>query len=956
MIQTLKVFSLFFAGLIIISSCNIKDNEESASGSQELNVDYEKVTLENGLDVILHQDKSDPIVAVAIVVHAGSNREKPGRTGFAHFFEHMLFQRSENVPDGGFFKNINEWGGTFNGGTSSDYTVYYEVVPKDALEKVMWMESDRMGYFINSVTTASLEGEKPVVKNEKRQNYDNRPYGHTRAVISKSLYPSNHPYNWLTIGELEDLQNATLEDVKEFYEQYYGPNNATLVIAGDFDKEKTQELVKKYFGEIPSRGVDTPMDPQPVKLDSVISIYHEDNFAKLPELTMTYPTVEQYHEDSWTLNALGQILSDGKRAPLYKVIVENKELAPNASAYNSSQELAGTFGIRVRANQGVDLDTVKAAIFEAFAKFEEEGVNQKDLDRIKAGLETGFYNGISSVLGKAFQLGFYNEYAGSPDFIKEDIANIKAVTTQDVMAAYNKYIKNQPYIVTSFVPKGNAELALSNAKKADIKEEEITAHTETAMIDQEPQEEIVKTPSSFDRSVEPEFGEAPLLNPPVIWTSSLSNGMNVYGIEANELPLVNFSIRIKGGHMADNPEKVGVAYMITDLMMEGTKTKTPEELEDAIGQLGANISMYTSDEYITVSGNTLSRNYQATLDLVREMLLEPRWDEKEFDRIKKSTINRIQQMNANPNALASNVFNKMVYGSEHILAKPSIGTEESLESITIDDMKAYYEKYFSPSIASFHIAGNIPKDQAKASLAGLEEGWAAKEVEIPSYDAPDAPSSPQLYFVDIPDAKQSAIMIGRLTVPTSHKDHYKLDVANYRLGSGSGGRLFQILREEKGYTYGAYSYLRNSNEKAPWIASSSVRSNVTAESMETFKEVIGNYAATYTEDDLEKTKTALIKQNTRKFETLGSLVGILQNISTYNRSLDYIDQEQKVLQGMTKEQVQELVNKYMDLGTMVYVVVGDKATQLERLKVEGAGNPVLVDKDGNPVVTPISMK
>ncbi len=923
---------------------------QETAGDDNLSIEYEKLTLDNGLDVILHQDTSDPIVAVAILIHAGSNREKPGRTGFAHFFEHMLFQRSENVGEGAFFKNIAEWGGTFNGGTWTDGTIYYEVVPKDALEKVLWMESDRMGYFINAVTKASLEGEKPVVQNEKRQNYDNRPYGNTGAVINKALYPNDHPYNWLTIGELEDLQNATLEDVKEFYDQYYGPNNATLVLTGDFDSENAKEMIRKYFGEIPSRGVDEPLEPMPVSLDSTIMIYHEDQFANLPELRMVWPTVENYHPDSWPLDVLGQILSDGKRAPLYKVVVEEEELAPNVGAYNSSSELAGTFNIRVRGNEDADLDSVKAAVMEAMARFEANGVDQKDLDRIKAGLETSFYNSISSVLGKAFQLAQYNEFAGTPDYVSTDIANIKAVTKEDVMRVYNKYIKDKPYVQTSFVPKGKMNLAAAGGIAADIKEEEIVPNEQTAMVEQEPTDDFPRTASSFDRSVEPEFGEAPLLNPPTIWTSTLANGLGVYGIEANELPLVNFSIRIMGGHIVEDPSKAGLANILTDVMMEGTKNKTPEELEDAIGQLGANIRIYSSDEYITISANCLSRNYEETLALVEEMLLEPRWDEKEFDRIKKAALTSIQQRNSNPNAIASMVMDMKLYGKDNIMGIPSSGTTETVESITLADLKEYYDTYFSPSVSNFHIAGNVPQDAAKSSVAGLGEKWAAKEVALPEMSFTEGRSAPEVYFVDIPNAKQSVIQIGRLTIEGDDEDYYPLTVANYRLGGGSSGRLFQVLREEKSYTYGAYSYVARKLEESPWIASSSVKSNVTLEAMETFKEVIGNYADTYTEEDLEKTKTALIKQNTRDYETLGSLTGILQTISTYDLPLDYIDQEQQTLQALTLEEVKGLINQYMDLSTMVYVIVGDKATQFERLEVEGIGSPVLIDMNGNEVM------
>ena len=918
------------------------------SSSDELSLDFEKYTLENGLDVVLHQDDSDPIVAVSILVHAGSNREKPGRTGFAHFFEHMLFQRSENVPNGGFFKNIDEWGGTFNGGTWTDGTIYFEVVPKDALEKVLWMESDRMGFFINAVSLSSLEGEKPVVQNEKRQRVDNQPYGHTQSIILKALYPEGHPYNWTVIGELEDLQNATLEDVKEFYEQWYGPNNATLVITGDIDKTEVKSLIEKYFGEIPSRGIDTPMDPQPVTLAETKTFYYEDNFAQLPEIRMTFPTVEQYHPDQWALDALGQILSDGKRAALYKAVVEEAKVAPGVSAFNSSNELAGTFTVRVRANAGTDLDTVKTVINNALASFDQNGFDEKDLDRIKAGLETNFYNGISSVLGKAFQLASYNEYAGDPGFIKQDIANIKAVTKEDVMRVFRKYVLNQNMIVTNFVPKGAGNLALEEAVAADIKEEGINDYGQSEVIEEEGDFTIVKTESTFDRSIEPDFSEKPLVTPPTIWTDNTSNGISVYGVEADELPLVNFSLRIKGGHYLDNPEKVGVANLMTDIMMEGTANKTPEELEDAIGQLGANLNMFTANEFIQVSGNCLSRNFEATMELVQEILLEPRWDETEFERIVNQTLQAIKQRETNPNSIATVVMNKKLYGDNHIFSHPSIGYEDHVSAITIDDLKDFYNKNFAPNVTNYHIAGNVSKSRAMKALGRLSSEWSEKNVEMPSYDVPELPSEPQLYFVDVPQAKQSVIRISRLTVPSNDPAYNEIMVANDRLGDGSSGRLFQILREEKQFTYGAYSFPgRNAMAPGTFTAFSSVKSSTTKDALDTFKEVIGTYGDTYTTEDLEKTQTAMIKENARNFETLFNLLGILHNISTFDLPQDYIDREQKTVTSATIESIQATAQEYFDLNNYIFVVVGDKETQYDKLRVDGPGDPVLVDRYGN---------
>ena len=674
----------------------------------------------------------------------------------------------------------------------------------------------------------------------------------------------------------------------------------------------------------------------------------KDNFAQLPEIRMTYPSVEQYHPDQWALDALGQILSDGKRAPLYKAIVEESKVAPGVSSYNSSNELAGTFTIRVRANAGTDLDSVRTVINQTLEEFDKEGFDVKDLERIKAGLETQFYNGISSVLGKAFQLATYNEYAGSPDFVKKDIANIKAVTQDDVMRVFRKYILNQNHIVTNFVPKGAGELAMENATLADVKEEAIVPNTQSEIIEEEGDIVITKTESSFDRSVEPSFGEAPLVTPPTIYTDELSNGMGIYGVEANELPLVNFSIRIMGGHYLDVPEKVGVANLMTDIMMEGTANKTPEELEDAIGQLGANVNMYTADGFIQVSGNCLSRNFDATMDLIEEILLEPRWDEKEFERIINQTLQSIKQRETNPNAIAGLVMDKMLYGEDHIFSHPSIGYTETVEKITIDDLKEFYNKYFVPNLANFHIAGNVTKDKAISALGRLKDEWKAKEVEMPIYNAKETPSEPQVYFVDVPNAKQSVINMTRLTVPADDPTYNEIMVANDRLGDGSSGRLFQILREEKQFTYGAYSFPnRKAHGVGEFSAFSSVKSNVTKEALDTFKEVFAQYPETYTEEDLEKTKTAMIKENARKFETLFSLLGILHNISTYNLPKDYIDQEQKAVTSATIESVQETANEFFDLSKYIFVIVGDKATQYDRLRVNGAGDPILVDRYGN---------
>ncbi len=939
------VMALFLAISMTLISCGTK--EDSTEESSNLSIEFEKYELENGLDIVLHQDKSDPIVSLAIQYGVGSNREKTGRTGFAHLFEHMLFQESENVGQDQFFKKIQDAGGTLNGGTWKDGTIYYEVVPKNALEMIMWLESDRMGYLINTVTESAFYNQQEVVQNEKRQRVDNNPYGHTNWVLDKNIYPEGHPYNWQVIGELVDLQNATVDDVREFYDKYYGPNNATLVLAGDFETEEAKTLIEKYFGEIKRRQEVPKLEPMPVTISETKRLYHEDNFATAPQLNMVWPTLQQYTDDAYALDFLAEIISSGKKAPMYKVLEKEKQLTSRFFAYNSSQEIAGEFHIQVTGNNGVNLNDVEQGIFEAFQLFEQEGVTDRDIERIKAGLETQFYNGISSVLGKSFQLCQYNVFAGDPGFIEQDIANIKKVTKEDVMRVYEKYIKDKPFVMTSFVPKGQMELIADNSVKAPVVEEEIKENVEKVVEDSD--EEIAKTPSNFDRSVEPAQGPAPALNIPSSWNAELTNGMKVYGIEQGEIPTVNFSLIIEGGHLLDDMNKNGVANLMTDIMMEGTATKTPQELEEEIEMLGANINMYTTRESIVVQGNTLVRNFDKTLKLVEEILLEPRWDEEEFELIKTATINQIKRSDADPNTVANRVFNKLLYGEDHIFSYPTIGTEESVASITIDDLKAFYENNFSPSITRFHIVGKIDEAKALESLKSLESSWAAKDVTIPNYPASNNRDKSSLYFVDIPNAKQSVINIGYIALPRTDDDFYPAEVMNYKLGGSFSGNVNLILREEKGYTYGARTRFNGSKIPGTFVASSSVRTNTTGESVSIFKDEIQKYKDGISEEDLDFTKNALIKSNARRFETQFSLLGMLQEMSSYGLSPNYIEDEEAVIRNMTLDQHKELANKYLDESKMAYLVVGDATTQFPQFKDMGFDEVLLVDKEGEVV-------
>ncbi len=609
-----KIFFVLVA--IAFFACNTSERN-----STDLSINYKKIELENGLDVVFHVDRSDPVVAVELMVHVGSAREIEGRTGFAHLFEHLLFLESENLGKGGLDKMSARIGGSgANGSTSRDRTNYLQTVPKDALEKMIWAEADKLGWFINTVTNPVLAKEKQVVKNEKRQGVDNRPYGHNQYVIGKNLYPKDHPYNWQVIGSLEDLQNATLEDVKTFFKKWYVPNNATLVLSGDIDIEQATKWVHKYFDEIPRGEEISPLVKRPGQVPATKHLYYEDNFARVPQLTMVWPSVELYHPDSYALEVLTTYLSSGKSAPLNQILVDDLKLTSRTSMYNYTSELAGQTQLVVRAFRGKNLNEIKDGIGKAFAKFEEEGISVKDLNRIKAGQETRFYRSLSSVLGKGTNLASYNTYTGNPGFVTEDINRTLHVTTADVMRVYETYIKGKNFISTSFVPRGMKDLAISGATLAEVVEEKIVIGAEDK-VNPNVVATYEKTPSSFDRSIEPPYGESPSLTVPEVYEGKLENGIQVFGIKNTEVPLVEFEIRIKGGQLLESMDKLGVANITARLMNRGTANKTTKELEEAIQNLGANISTYASKEELTISGTTLKRNYDQTIALAKEMLL-----------------------------------------------------------------------------------------------------------------------------------------------------------------------------------------------------------------------------------------------------------------------------------------------------------------------------------------------
>lgn len=946
--MTFKHIFLMSTAAILAACGDTARAPTTEAGTSEFTLDYEKFTLSNGLEVVLHRDTSDPIVALTTVVHAGSNREKTGRTGFAHFFEHMAFNDSENVPRGWNRKAIPDWGGSRNGGTWSDGTIYYEVVPKDAFDKILWIDSDRLGYMLNTVTTAALEREKQVVKNEKRQRVDNAPYGYTQEVIRKALYPEGHPYSWTVIGSLPDLQAATLEDLTEFYSQYYGAGNATLAIAGDIDLAETKKKVERWFGEI-KKGPDVkPIAAMPVTLTESKFLYFEDNFAKLPEIRLTFPSVEGYHKDEKALDVLGEIIGGSKNAALYQVIVDGKKLAPSVSAYNISSEIAGEFVIRVRANAGVDLDDVKAAIDTAVTQFETDGVDATDLQRIKAEQETQLYGSVSTVLGKSNQLASDNEFAGDPAYAIKSAAALTAVTAADVMAAYNKYVKGKPAIITSFVPKGQTALAVEGSEMATVWIEEVK--TDVASEEVSAGEEAVyeKTPSKYDRS-EPAFGDLPLVKMPDVWVANLPNSVRLLGIENSETPLVTFDIAIDGGRYLEALDKNGATNLLARLMNEGTATKTAAELEQAIGLLGSGISVEANADDVTIRATSLARNFEKTVALMEEILTAPRFETADFDRVKSAALTSIKGREANPNAIASLVFNRQLYGDEHPLGLPGGGSTASVSALTMDDLRMRYSGLKSDPIR-IHIAGDVDQARAAKAFESVAGHFVrAKKVKRRLFFIPPPNYIGKVNFIDVPASKQSVIYIGKLMPETTHPDFNKISFTNEKFGGGISGDLAQVLRIEKGYTYGAYSGMAQGKTSVGWRIGTSVRANATEPSLTVIKGMINNYGPEFDDAAAELTRNKLLKENTRAFESLGAKLGTLRQISKYGKSKTYFEDEQKQLINMNTQDFKDIAAKYMQQKDMVYVIVGDKETQLAPVQEFAGGDVIELDIYGNVV-------
>jgi len=916
-----KLSRLLGASLLPLAliACN---NSGAPSGEtrESLSLDVEKYTLDNGLDVVLHVDRSDPVVAINLAAHVGSARETAGRTGFAHLFEHLLFLDSENLGYGGLDEMNTRIGGEgTNGFTTHDMTQYFQAVPKDALEKVVWAEADKLGWFINTVSQNVVDNEKQVVKNEKRQRVDNAPYGHNLYIVNKTLYPEDHPYNWQVIGSLADLDAATLQDTRDFYSRWYVPNNVTVTLTGDFEVAEAKTLIEKYFGEIPRGEAIEPYAKRPSNLTESVSLMYEDNFATVPQLTMIWPTVEQYHPDSAALDMLVEYLTEGKRAPLNEVLIDELKLTSSVDGFHYTKEIAGEFYVFISPNSGEDIDGLTAGIESGLERFRQNGISQEDLDRIKAGIEVAFYEEFESALGKAIALAEYNLFTDNPNAYKDEIARIQSVTPDDVMRVFNKYIDDKPVLLTSIVPKGAPELALEGSKQAEIVEEQIV-EGEGAAVEFDPAARVIDnpTPSAFDRTIEPGFGPAYNLPAPNIWRTKLANGMTVTA-------------------------KPAVPAMTADMLQNGTLSKTTAELEDAIKSLGSTVWVTSNDSGSYIYGTSLSRNFEKTMALVEDMILNPRWDEAEFETLKRKRINEIIQNEGDPSSISARENAKLKYPEDHMFHYVGYGTVEKLETVTLDDLKAFHGTYFKPGTARLRVAGDIDAKGVKAAMTGLAQNWTGDGLPPLTLPPVNPVNDAKIYFYDVPGAKQSVLRFEHPSVTVLDPAYPLLNAINFPLGGIYTSKLNTELRVNKGYTYGIRSGFSGNDDRGRFSVRSSVRSNVTKESMEIIRDIVGNYGENFTQEELDIMKDALLRGQALKTETLDDKLRMVSEISTYGYPDDYKARNAEAVKQMDLAGFKALAAEHIRPGAMNYLVVGDAATQLERLKELGLGDPVLLN-------------
>jgi len=933
MMRTLWI--LLYAGVLL--GCQAQPGDTKATDARlieqvqpsqgEFLISYRKYRLANGLTVLLHEDHSDPLVHVNVTYHVGSAREAPDRTGFAHLFEHMMFQGSAHVASGQHFRIINEAGGNMNGTTYRDRTSYFQTVPRNYLERVLWLEADRMGFLLDAVDQQKFEIQRQTVKNERAQRFDNAPYGRVAETMGALLYPPEHPYSWQPIGYVKDLDRADVSDLKQFFLRWYGPNNAVLAIGGDIDIAQTLAWVERYFGPLKSGPEVPPVTPRPAVLSSSRYYTLEDQ-VHLPLIYLAYPTVSLGHPDEASLDMFANILGQGKTSILYKNLVK-QGLAVDASASHYCEERACTLSVWAYANpqREVTLAQLETAIDASIEEVASRGVQPDDLARAKGQVESSAIFAMQSVSGKVDQLAFGEAIKGQPNYIFRSLDAYTQVQPEDVQSAYQRYLQGRPRVVLSVVPRGQTRLA---AKAPNyLLPERPPSSPKPAEVALRPVKD------SFDRSRVPAVGPTPEFSLPPVWRDRLAAGIELMGSRYDETPTVELLIRLKGGERVEPQDKLGVAELTAAMVNQGSVGMEAEQLSQTLQQLGSRVEFSASFYGTLIQVSALKKNLPQTLAIVEQMLTQPAFREADFERLKSQQLQSLQQQRSKPRWLADKLFRQLLLGNDNRQGNVSEGNLQTVGSLTLMDVRDYYRRYYSTREAQVVVVGDLAPEAVKHQLEFLTDKVG------PAVDYPPLAPLPQyqqqtIYLVDKPGAAQTVVRVGQRSVPYDVVGEYFLGtLMNFNLGGNFNSRLNNQLREQKGYTYGVSSALASSRELGLFYVAADVRNDATASFIRELLEILHSYREQgVTDDELAYLKSAIPQKETMAFETPEQKAGFMLRLLVLDLPAEVVSQQQRIVTTLSRQVLHQVALRQLDPEVMQILVIGDRSQlqpQLEQL-------------------------
>ena len=907
-----NVLSLGFA---LLSALAVRASAKPSESAIE--IPYSRFVLDNGLTLLVHEDHKAPIVAVNVWYHVGSKNEKPGKTGFAHLFEHLMFNGSENFNDD-FFKATEKVGATdMNGTTSEDRTNYFENAPKDALDYLLWLESDRMGHMVGAITQARLDEQRGVVQNEKRQ-YENQPYAIAYQLITKSIWPAGHPYSWPVIGSMEDLNAASLDDVREWFKTYYGAANATLVVAGDVTPQEALEKVKKAFGSIPP-GPPVARHAAWIAKRSGTQRQRVEDRVPQARLYKVWNIPNYGTAEGTTLDLVGDVLAGGKTSRLYKRLVYDDRIATDVSAYADLSEIAGTFNITATAVPGGDLAKIEKAIDEELARFLKEGPTSRELQRVKTQFEAGFIRGIERIGGfggKSDQLACNSVYLGNPDYYKVELQEAREATARQLRATAREWLSDGQYV-----------------------------------LEVRPFPKFATGTSDVDRSKPPVPELKPEVRFPALQRATLSNGLKVVLAERASVPIVQFNLLLDAGFAADSLATPGTAKLAMDMLAEGTKRRTALEISEELALLGANLSAGSSLDTCSVSLNTLRKNLDDALDLYADVILNPVFPATDFLRRQEQRLAGIKSEKTEPVTMALRVFPQLLYGPRHAYGNPltGSGTEASVSKLTAADMQRFHAAWFKPNNATLVIAGDTTLAEITPKLERLFRAWEAGAVPQKNLATVAPREKPSVYIIDRPGSIQSVVYVGNLAPPKANPEEIAIELANKILGGDFTSRINMNLREDKHWTYGARSSIAAARGQRPFVTMVQVQGDKTKETMQELdKELRGILAAKpVTDAEFARVVTNQTLKLPGTWETIGSVGSALTEIACFGLPDDYYQTYADKIRALTKDSVSAAAKTVVQPDHLVWVVVGDRAKIEADLRELNFGEVGFLDADGN---------